>query len=139
MRQVSRWIADDGTEFITPDQAIAHDKLCVEIAAIMSRLVSAEISGPGFIQQDPVAVLNVQHSLVMIFERLFPRMVDAHTEFARNATRPAGMTLIGRYMDDCAPGPLNTAWRRIMRMDSKFREYEQPYYAIQADKRIGNA
>ena len=96
------------------------------------------MSGSDFVQQSGPVVLGVQHDLVLIFERENPNLVDHHTEWARNATVPAGMTLIGRYIDDCGPHPLNHAWNRICKMDKQFREYEQAYYAIQADKKLGD-
>jgi len=134
MKQIAAWIANDGTEFHSQQQCIDYEHLCVEVESIMDALPKVEIRGEGYFQHNPGVVLNAQRQIVEIFERVRPGLKDYHTEWARNATVPAGMTLIGRYIDDAGPGPIRKAWWRFQKMDRKFREYEQPYYAIMADK-----
>jgi len=136
VKEIRKFVADDGTEFTSEVACLGHESLCNEIASIVSRLNPGTEKHGEFVQQSGPVALGVQRDLVLIFERLHPKMVDHHTEWAREATRPAGMTLIGRYMDDCGPSPLYAAWHRIMRMDHQFREWDQPYFAIQADKAV---
>jgi hypothetical protein len=92
------------------------------------------IKGPdrkrAFAQQSAPVFLAVQRDLVLLFEELHPRLRDHHTEWARDATEPAGLSLIGRYIDDCGPTPLRGAWYRICCTSKSFREYEQPYFAV---------
>ena len=38
--------------------------------------------------------------------------------------------VIGRYLDDSGNKPLYTCWYRFMCIDEKYREWLQPYYAI---------
>ena len=133
MLQTTKYVADDGTEFYERADCLAYEDTCREIAKIMSRLKPCDIRGTGFVQQEGPTFLSVQHDLVVIFER---KHKDHHTEWARNATRNAGMSLIGRYIDDSGSKPMRHAWHRIMCTDHQFREYEQPYYAIQADKAL---
>lgn len=135
MKQITKFKADDGTEFDDRDACAEYEQNAMRIQRIMARLPVTDIRGEGFVQLDRDAVLGVQRDLVLMFEGMYPGMKDQHTEYARNATVPAGMTLIGRYIDDCSIGPLRQAWGRLMRIDKQFREYEQPYFAIQADKR----
>jgi hypothetical protein len=139
MKAVTRFQALDGTEFDTEEKCRHYEDICREVSDIMSELPHTEIHGEGFVKLSGPVVLSVQRKLVMLWERLHPSMVNQHTEWARNATVPAGMTLIGRYIDDCGPRPIASAWRRLMRIDSQFREYEQPYYAIRADKALDEA
>lgn len=114
-----------------------YEKLCQEIADLTADWPDHIIRGEHFIQRDKDVVLRIQRAMVDIFERIHWR--DRHTEWARNATVPAGMSLIGRYVDDSGLSPELRVWGRIARLDSKFREYEQTYYAIQADKQLGVA
>jgi hypothetical protein len=41
--------------------------------------------------------------------------------------------IIGRYLDDSGSGAYKY-WNRFMCIDEKYREWEQPYYAINAEK-----
>lgn len=132
MKVITKFCADDGREFATEIECLDYESLCDEIAVLMKPLPPSNIEGDGFIQQDGALVLTIQRRLVMIYERLHSK--DKHTEWARNAIVPAGMTLIGRYIDDSDCRPLHKAWYRLQCMDQKFREYSQPYYAILADK-----
>lgn len=135
MKQISKFQAADGAEFDDEAKCIAYEQLCVRVERIMARLPKVDIHGEDFVQHDGPTVLGVQRDLVLLYEGAHPGMVDRHTERARNADRPLGMSMIGRYIDDSAERPIRAAWWRIQRMDANFREYEQPYFAIQANRR----
>ena len=132
MKAIVKYQALDGVEFDDKDKCCDYENLCQEISDLTASWPETKITGDGFIQQDMGTVLTVQRAMVAIFERIHWK--DHHTEWARNAEVPAGMTLIGRYVDDAGLNPERRVWGRIARLDKKFREYEQPYYAIQADK-----
>jgi hypothetical protein len=132
MKAITKFVALDGTEFNDKDKCCDYEKLCDEIHQLTLQWPEVDVRGAQFVQQDKNTVLRVQRHMTEIFERLHWR--DHHTEWARNATVPAGMSLIGRYVDDSGVLPERRVWGRIARLDMKFREYEQPYYAIQADK-----
>jgi len=137
MKQITKFEAADGAEFDDEQKCLAYEQLCVRVERIMARLPKVTISGEDFVQLDGPTVLGVQCDLVLLYEGAHPGMVDRHTEYARNADRPVGMSLIGRYIDDSAERPIRAAWGRIQCIDNQFRQYEQPYYAIQANKRLG--
>jgi hypothetical protein len=137
VKSIIKYVACDGAEFTDARACQEHERLLREIALITDRLVPSPPSGANeFAQQHKATFLSVQRDLVLIFERLHPAMIDQHTEWARYATIPAGMTLIGRYMDDAGPTALYAAWNRIMCTDKHFREWGQPYYALEANKRL---
>jgi hypothetical protein len=131
MKAVTRFVAIDGTEFFDEYGCREYEHVCQEISDLTAAWPEEKITGDGFIQQDKNVVLRVQRGMVDIFERRHWK--DRHTEWARNADVPAAMTLIGRYVDDAGCKPERVVWGRIARLDRRFREYEQPYYAIQAD------
>jgi hypothetical protein len=135
MRVVTRYQANDGTDFASQQACEEYDRLCTEILQI-SDLVPpvGEIHDGEWVQLNPSNVLAMQRGLVEVFERLKPNLKGPHTEWARNAAVPAGNTLVGRYIDDCGPAPLRHAWGRLCCIDRRFRQWSQPYYAIQASK-----
>jgi hypothetical protein len=132
MKQIIKYVSNDGTEFDDAAQCEAYENLCSEIALIMEPWPEVLITGEGYLQQDKETVLTIQRAMVEIFER--EHFSDAHTAWAHDAVFPAGMTLIGRYVDDSGSRPERMVWGRIQKLDKKFRQYEQPFYAIQADK-----
>lgn len=134
MKAITKFVALDGVEFIDKDKCCDYENLCQEIADITADWPDVKVRGEGFIQQDKATVLRIQRSMVAIFERL--HWADRHTRWAAEADVPAGMTLIGRYVDDAGVGPERRVWGRLALLDRLFRQYEQPYYAIQADKAL---
>ena len=137
MQRIQKWAADDGTEFDEADKALLHDVLCLEVASALALLPPPpSTSGEEvWIQHDAPTFLTFQRCIVELFRKAVPYLAnDKHTMWALRANVPAGMTLIGRYIDDAAPRPINRAWHRVCCTDQKFREWGQPYYAIKADK-----
>lgn len=137
MKAIQKYQAFDGVELADADKCLDYEALCLEIHALMTPWADVTIAGAEFVQQDKYVIIPIQRAMVDIFERLHWK--DHHTEWARNADIPAGMSLIGRYVDDSGFNPERRVWGRIQRLDQNFREYEQPYYAIQADKRSTSA
>jgi hypothetical protein len=131
VKAITKFQALDGTEFDDKDKCCDYENLCQEISDLTVSWRGETIRGEGFVQQDKAIVLRVQRAMVDIFERFHWK--DARTEWAREADIPAGMSLIGRYVDDAGFGPERRVWGRIQRLDNKFREYEQPFYAIRAN------
>jgi hypothetical protein len=134
MKTITKWVATDGSEFADSAACLAYEKLCAEIDALMKDWPPVEVTGSAFVQQDRETVLRIQRAMVEIFER--DHWSDGHTAWAKEAQIPAGLSLIGRYVDDAGHGPELSVWRRIARIDNLFREYEQPFYAVQANKII---
>ncbi|SRR6266436_2273587 len=132
MKAIVKYEANDGSEFDDPGKCSEYEGFCQEIINLTAAWPETPINGDGFVQQDKIIVLQVQRAMIDFFERIHWK--DHHTEWAKAANVPVGLTLIGRYVDDAGTNPERRIWRRIARLDKKFREYEQPYYAIQADK-----
>lgn len=126
------YAADDGTVFSTVQEATEYDWICTEVKALTDTMPETP-HGEEFIQLDKSKFLAYQRGLVELWEKIHPRMVDQHTEWARLADEPAGRSLIGRYIDDGGPKPINSAWYRVMCTDHKFRMWEQPFYANRAN------
>jgi hypothetical protein len=135
MEIIKKYRSDDGLEFLDERACLLHERLTVEVRERLATLHAAPTdpnSSTAYIQQRPEAVLELQSWLVAQVERasgqLFPGM--------KQAALPIGFTIVGRYQDDCGPAAIRGAWYRLMCMDNLFREWGQPYFALQANKRI---
>jgi hypothetical protein len=137
MKTITKYEALDGTQFDTVAQCQRHENLITEIQRIMLPILPRPDSliGDEYFQWNFPDVLKIQRSLIEVFER--ECFKDAATTRWRESTNIAGMSTVGRYMDECAPRVLNAAWHRIMCMDSLAREYSQPYFAIRANHARG--
>lgn len=141
-KAITRYEANDGAVFDSLQKAEAHEAVVHEVSELAKLLVprpdSCDYSnGHGYLQQPPVRVLDYQRSLVKIARRFFPGADSAYTrhfDYAESATQPVGMTMTGRFIDDGCPRPVGRAWWRLMCMDNQFREWGQPYYALNPDK-----
>jgi hypothetical protein len=135
-KAITKYQAEDGSEFVTEAEAQAHDRLCAETADIIKLLhpipEDCDFSnGGGFVQQIPAVALAVQRGIVKVARRYFNRdeIYDRHFDYAENAEKPVGYTFVGRLINDGCPNVLYGAWHRIMCMDENFREWGQPYFA----------
>lgn len=131
VKEVTKYEAIDGTQWATEQQAVRHENLVLTVKGIMVKLPELDISGHNFYQHIPADVLSVQVTLAKLaFIAIGNDQDRHHYDAVINADKPMGLySLIGRFLDDCG-GPISRAWTRLMRIDSKFREWEQPYYAI---------
>jgi hypothetical protein len=139
MKTIIKYVSLDGLEFNTESECVAHDLLCENVARAESHLVprpagTAFDNGEGFVQQSGPVVLAFQRYLIHLLQKRAEWGLENWEQYL-TADYPIGGSYMGRIMSESAPAPVNAAWWRIDCMDLKFREYGQPYYAIQADKR----
>lgn len=135
MEQIIKWRARDGVEFSSIDECATYEVLCDNVEKALADLPSEPLAHGTCRAINSDIVIKFQREIVRLFRIAVPYLADdKHTLWAFTATRPAGQTLIGRYIDDVAPAPIRRAWFRVMCIDQQFREWSQPYYAIQADK-----
>jgi hypothetical protein len=132
MKPVQKFEANDGTVFDDATSALDHDALCTAIATLTDALPAPPPSGSEeWIQHSMSDFLTYQRALIELFRAKVPYFANnEHTLWALHAQRPAGHTLIGRFIDDSAPRPLYSAWYRIMCTDQRFREWGQPFFAL---------
>jgi len=136
MNPITKFQADDGTEFNTKDACIAHEMLCAEIAEVMALLppkvddTGCEFSnGSGYIQHDPHTFNRVKFALLRIANRISPH------KWFEQALYDDGVheSWPGRIISEMS-APLWRAWHRISCTDSQFREWGQPYFANNPDQ-----
>lgn len=141
MKPITKWQADDGAEFNSQAECATYEVLCREVDGIMARLpvrpddTGCRFSnGHGYLQHDPAAWLSVQRDLARIGRRYFEEQSGRrHFDYVIDAGKPMVHTLAGRLVNDGCPAPVWRAWSRLMCVDSRFREWGQPYYALHPD------
>lgn len=129
IERVVRFLTEDHCEFASLEEAKKHEDLLAKIKSIMSKLPKLEISGHNFYQHVPADVLTVQSQIAKLaFKTLKHEGYERHYDAVINADKPMGAySMLGRFLDDSS-SPLSRAWNRILRIDEKYREWEQPYY-----------
>lgn len=140
MKEVTCFIADDGTLFEERSGCLDYEALCFQLEGLRVRYLRdrpTSFEEGQCIQQESESVLAYQREVIRLALQYGVLPTDnANVEFGLIANRPVGLSLIGRYLDEGGNRALNKAWWRLMCMDRQFREYEQPYHAIQADKEV---
>lgn len=143
MIPVTRFQAADGAEFQTEDDCLAYEVLCAELAGLELLLeprpeIPGYTNGYGYVQHDRASVFSFQLGLVRILSRAYAKELAAagnglqqHFDYATACVAPAGRTFLARLVDDAGPGALRRAWHRLACIDAKYREWGQPYYAIE--------
>ncbi len=132
MRPITKYVAKDGLEFTDSTDCIQHELNCSLLVEIMSSLPTAPDGvgyegGEGFLQHDEQQFLAVQD---MFLDHLKRYTNNESIEAAKGKRYPVGMSIVGRLVDDCCPGSVSKHWYRIMCTDRQFREWGQPYFAI---------
>ncbi len=136
MRQVTKYKANDGSEFTDAAECIKHERNCADADEIMSKLPTKPntcdfSNGGGYLQHDKDTFLVVRNKFCEFAKRYTDHKwiqdtidngMDAHPSW------------VGRMIDECAPRSISKLWYRFMCVDSEFREWGQPYYADNPDK-----
>lgn len=137
MKVITKFEADDGTEFYSVDACAEYEKETAEVEAIIAQLVptpnedSCEFgSGSGYIQQDGPTFLKVRLELLQFAKRTINHywIQQAIDDSTVHGSWP------GRIIDDCGVRALSRAWYRVMATDGLFREWGQVFYANHPEK-----
>lgn len=142
MEEIKRYRANDGSIFDSPEKAIERETEIVvieEITRACLKPVPTELNWVGYVTQNGSAVEDYQRVLMKIAKRHCyggSRDSEGIWDFKCKEVHPRGIA--GRFIDDAEHRPLSRAWGRLARMremlDGRFREYNQPYYAIYPEK-----
>jgi hypothetical protein len=132
MREISKYVADDGTEFGSKESCQSYEATCADIAAIMAKLPAIPHlrgcgfqNGDGYIQHSPEAVEAARLALLRIANQIMP-----HKWFDQSiADLNAHSSWAGRLISEMSNKALRNAWYRFECMTPDFREFGQPYFA----------
>lgn len=118
--------ADDGTLFSSREQCAAYELSSSKIDTIISKLgTKPKLSDDQYIQHTMTNVYNVRRELCLLANSVWE-----HKWFTQTATDPSThSSWAGRLISEMDNPKLNSAWFRIMCIDSDGREWQQPYFA----------
>ena len=136
MKAITKYKANDGTEFETEKQCQEYESLCARVSAVMEAWPEhpkndgcSFVNGGGFIQLTKGTFEQVRSNLLDIIAQEIP---NQWVEQSKDGTRHP--IWVGRLLSDAGSGPLYSAWLRIQCVDPSFREWGQPYYANNPEK-----
>lgn len=136
MKEVTKYQADDGRVFDTEHEAIVQDAKAVSLKKISKLLKPIPendgckfSNGAGYVQQDALRVQEYKRGIMLLGACHHPKMA----EWAKNPIEVHPQSIVGRILSDCDQ-LLYRAWHRVMCMDGQFREWGQPYYAMNPEK-----
>lgn len=126
MKAVIRYIAADGSEWLTEDKALERDALSARCQALHDRL--GPVVKRGRRQVDPANVAAVKRDTVQLCRVVHPN----EAVFQHPAADIHPMSYAGRFLNEVG-GPLDKLWYRFCCINGEW-EYEQPFFAINPDK-----
>ena len=135
MNTITKYQAYDGTEFREPDACLAYETNCRAADDIVSRLPERPedldfSNGGGYIQHDPAVWHSVRRDLLIQANKECP--LAWFTQSLENTDADPGGA--ARGIDECCTKRLRDAWHRIWCTDKTYREWGQPYYALNPGK-----
>lgn len=138
MKKISKYEADDGTEFDNEKECLDYENLIKKVDKIMSELPSlpkddnCEFSnGGGFINHDKTILRKVQINILKEIKKYINHDWVQQTIDNENA-HPS---YVGRLIDEHYKiRPLGKAWYRFMCIDKFGREWGQVYFANNPEK-----
>lgn len=132
MQSITKFKADDGTEFYDKGECLAHESLCAQVASVMAELPALPkddgckfSNGHGYIQHDPLVFWVAREKLLRL-----AAPICKHKWIDDAIARPTEIhpSWPHRIISECS-APLSRAWYRFMCVDSLLREWGQPYFA----------
>lgn len=134
MKIIQKYVADDGTEFAEQSQCITYEKQCAMIDVAMSSIPEPPEHSEQFIQLDRRTVRDAMKSMLMIALDIWQEADWVKRALHAGDELPM-LSGIGRWIDDSGHGAFRRAWYRFNCIDNlNYRMWQQPYFAIQADK-----
>ena len=126
MKSITKYVANDGSEWTTREDAEKHDALDAQVRDL-ERQLGPRIERSGERRRIDTAVwAEVKRRVVDLCREHYPN----EAIFKHDAAEIHPMSFAGRLLSD-GGGPLNRIWSRFCCSDGTW-EYEQPYYAINA-------
>lgn len=138
MKTITKWQANDGSEWDSPECATKRDTLIAEVAAVMDPMGQRVTDHGGHKQHTGSVVETVRDGLYAIANRdgiLKWWINDQKSKFSKTDAdlircHPSWFC----RMLDGGHAPLERAYGRLCCIDKMYREWDQPYFANKADE-----
>ncbi len=134
MKIATVYVADDGRQFTDQADCEKYESAIEQVKVVAEKLKPLPkdwdcefANGEGYIQQDPEVLEAVTHEIIDLFHVLHPdNLYAADVGTGEQYLRP--LISLGRYCND-VNSPLYPFLARMYCIDTKAREWGQPYYA----------
>jgi hypothetical protein len=132
IKEVTRFLASDGSQWNSRTAAEKREKLVKMCDDLVKGTVGKKptLGHGSFKQQDPSLHLSFWSGLVEITKK----NIKWEDKWGDDFRKIHPMGLIPRIISDSDLVPLDRLWNRLACFDKNSREWDQPYFAIQADK-----
>jgi hypothetical protein len=134
MQSITQYKANDGTVFNTEKQALGHEHMLERIELAMRPLGNTPpkvVDGKGWVQHTEVNYRKAHRAIMKLASPMF-RNFEQFKGCNLDDINPMGIA--GRIVCD-SDSPLWKPFARLSCVDKKFREHQQPYYAINGPDR----
>ncbi len=132
MKTITKYQTKDGREFNDDKSAKAHEFLCTKVANAIHPLgtIPEKVSnGDGWIQHSRASVENTKLALLLLAKPLFKGWENLQKAYNNDPLSIHPHSFMGRLLSDCDT-PIYSGWNRLMCIDDKYREHQQPYFAL---------
>lgn len=144
--KVTNYMAEDGKIFNDEMACLAHEQLCRELDEILSILPPRPSStscafenGEGYIQHDSADFVKAKNDILnLVLEYVDGSRASETIKIVIDESwymsgRPY-VNHVTRSISNYCPGVIQHAWYRFNCTDGSFREWGQPYYAVNPEK-----
>lgn len=134
---IQKWKASDNSEWNSEADADARDEMIRSVNDAMSPLGPRDSRverGDGYFQHSEVALTRAKLALYEIAKAgplkwLIDDQINIHGKTDADMALRVHVSWFGRMLDGGCD-PLERAYARLYCIDDQFREWQQPYYAI---------
>ena len=138
MQVVTRYMADDGSEWCLRESALIRDSLVAETKKLMSLLGERPVKTGTHKQQNADDIAHIKAGLFAVAntDGVLRWWIDSiRHRFSSEADmiRNIHPSVFVRVLE-CSHAPLLNAYARLNCIDKHGREWDQPYYANKADQ-----
>jgi len=127
MKEITKYITDDGTEFFSEFNCMRYESQCKRAEELIAQLNVRPKEDTEIVQQDIKVLDDVWEGLMAI-----AREVVTH-KWLEKSRQEIHISFPARIISDYGHKGLQEAFYRLHCIDSQGREYSQPYYIHKAD------
>ena len=130
MRAITKYVANDGSEWNSPEKAVERDAMIERCRLAMEPLGDTPdgLKDWSYMQHDRIAYVSAKSGIIAILREMPALDFLANLSDEEISTHAGGGVAYTVSSDDT---PVAKAWNRLGRISmTTFREYNQPYFAI---------
>jgi hypothetical protein len=137
MKKITKYRANDGSEWDTYKDALVREHMIDFVDSAMAKLKTTpgDSNWEGYVQHDKNTIFQCKKELFEIANQegvlkwWIDSQINEHGKTVNELIEACHPSWFGRMLDG-GHAPLSVAYRRLMCIDDLYREWNQPYYAI---------